>query len=80
MCELRGDLDTSVAAGRQWSLSLQCLWSLPQDERQQQTSTKVQLLLQQITDIKEVGGRQLRQLRDLHHHPLEEEQGGISGV
>ena len=28
MCELRGDLDTSVAAGRQWSLSLQCLWSL----------------------------------------------------
>ena len=28
MCELRGDLYTSVAAGRQWSLSLQCLWSL----------------------------------------------------
>jgi hypothetical protein len=32
MCQLRGYLDPPVEKGRERALSLQCLWSLLQDE------------------------------------------------
>ena len=35
MCELWRDLHSAVETGRQWSLSLQRLWPLLQDERHQ---------------------------------------------
>ena len=59
-------------------LSVQRLRPLPQDERQQQASTEVQLLLQQVSHEQKVRRRQLCQLRDLDNHPVEEEQGWIS--
>ena len=42
MCELWRDLHSAVETGRQWSLSLQRLWPLLQDERPEQAAHQTQ--------------------------------------
>lgn len=38
MRQLRIHVNAAVAQGRNWALPVQCLWSLPQDERHQQAT------------------------------------------
>lgn len=42
MCKLRGHVHPTVATGWHWPLPVQCLWTVPQDERPEPTTYQAQ--------------------------------------